>query len=408
MKATLIAASLVLAGLSGVATAAPTIQTCGAMEVTQNSNIGLSYTMLCQAGGWNLKYTGSIPAGNEPVAAQYRLDAARQDGAKFTMNRTVNTPAPAHLGRMLVREAVLLDNGELALRDCQEFACTLYRPVGFKGNLSKATVTVTPEVKRLTDERAQLADALKTRTAELDAQTKTATSLKDKVSVLEKELADTKSNLVKTAATAADAVAKATTTHAAELAALQNKTAAEAKKAQETCNDMIVSAVEKEKAADVRAQGELKGLLAQANQARDYAVAQVTAGKKDLQAAADKWAAQDSAYKETIANLQKVNGDISSELAKLRTDLAAAQKAAEAVKAYDFVIKDLVAQHAAQVTAVRQALPDTNFGSMLQDLVVPTVAAQQEPVKAVTLPAVITPPNDKATAPTVKQGKLLK
>jgi len=407
MKSKLIALSLALAGLSGIATAAPVLQTCASMEVTHNSNIGLSYALSCEAGDWRLKYTGSIPSGNEPVAAQYRLDVARPDGTSFTMNRTVNTPAPAHLGRMLVREAVLLDSGELALRDCKEFACTLYRPVGFKGNLAKSTITVTPEVKRLTDERAELTEALKQRTAQLKEQTLLVERQMQNVGALERQLADAQAQLKKATADYEATLAKASTDHAAEVKALKEKAendvtrlAGEAQKSQANAdaewNAKLAAALNK-------AEGDWGAKLAAMAQQRDSALESInnlTAQLAEAQAALKK---QEAVYKDVIVGLEKVNADMSNELAKVRGQLDVASKAAEATQAYEFAIKDLVEQHNAQLAAVRQALPDTNFNGLLQELSIPkVVGAHQEAAKPAVVEQKAAP---KVEAPAVQAKK---
>lgn len=414
MKSKIVALSLALAGLSGIATAAPVLQTCAAMEVTHNSNIGLSYSLSCAAGDWRLKYTGSIPSGNEPVAAQYRLDVARPDGTSFTMNRTVNTPAPAHLGRMLVREAVLLDSGELALRDCKEFACTLYRPVGFKGNLAKSTITVTPEVKRLTDERAELAEALKKRTEELKQQTLLVELQLQNVGSLERQLADAQAQLKKATADYEATLSKAAMDRAAEVKALKEKAegdvariASEAQSGQAKA-DADWSA--KLAAALNKADGDWGAKLAAMAQQRDSALESIntlTVQLTDAQAALKK---QEAVHKEVVAGLEKVNAELSDELAKVRSQLDTANKAAEATQAYEFAIKDLVEQHNAQLAAVRQALPDTNFNGLLHELSIPkVVGAPHEAVKPADVAKTAAPKPDVPAAATKKQpkGKLL-
>lgn len=109
----------------GAAQAAPSLQSCAPMEVTHTGTIGLSYTMSCTAGGWHLRYTGAVPAGSDEVNVQYQLQVRGADGASFNQQRMLTLPSPAHLGQMLAREAVLLDGGDLALRECKEPHCTL-------------------------------------------------------------------------------------------------------------------------------------------------------------------------------------------------------------------------------------------------------------------------------------------
>lgn len=155
---------------AGVANAEPSLQSCAPMEVTHSGTIGLSYSMACTAGGWQLRYTGAVPAGADEVNVQYQLQVRGADGASFNQQRTLTLPSPAHLGQMLAREAVLLDGGDIALRECKEPYCTLYRPLGHQKGLSKATVTVPPEVQKLRLEREQLATQLAEKGALVAAQ----------------------------------------------------------------------------------------------------------------------------------------------------------------------------------------------------------------------------------------------
>ncbi|MBU9200445.1 hypothetical protein KTD31_03630 [Burkholderia multivorans] len=180
------AATLLLA--AGGAYAAPTLQTCSPMEVTHTGAAGLSYVLACNAGDWALTYTGSVPAGVDAVTAHYRLQASNSDGSHFTQSRDVRLPSPAMLGQALLREAVVLESGSLALRDCPDFGCTLYRPLGNVNALAKATVTVTPELKRLTDETSRLSNELGQRRADLAVQT-------GKVATLEEQLKDLSAKL---------------------------------------------------------------------------------------------------------------------------------------------------------------------------------------------------------------------
>ena len=199
MKLKTIALAALLAA-NGAAFAAPSLQTCTPMEVTHNGNSGLSYSLSCAAGGWSLKYTGSVPAGTDSVLARYRVLVNNPDGTSFTHNRSVRLPSPSLLGQALIREAVLLDNGGLALRDCEEFNCTLYRPVGAAAPLAsdkvvKATITVTPEIKRLTDEASRLNAELVKRQGELAAQNQKVAALQREVSTLTSKLGGTELTL---------------------------------------------------------------------------------------------------------------------------------------------------------------------------------------------------------------------
>ncbi|GBG14375.1 membrane assembly protein AsmA [Novimethylophilus kurashikiensis] len=154
VKKALLAVLLAVGSLS--VQAAPALQKCAPIEISHTDLSGLSYHLACDAGKWHLGYTGSVPAGEDAVNAQYRLSIDGPDGVSMVQNRVVRLPAPARLAQMLMREAVVLDSGELALRDCKEIGCTLYRPMVESKSLIKATVTVTPESKRLMDEGAAL------------------------------------------------------------------------------------------------------------------------------------------------------------------------------------------------------------------------------------------------------------
>jgi chromosome segregation ATPase len=195
MKLKTIALAVFLAA-NGAAYAAPTMQTCAPMEVTHNGNSGLSYSLQCDAGGWSLKYTGAVPAGTESVLARYRVQVSNPDGTTFSHSRSVRLPAPSLLGQALVREAVALDNGDLALRDCEEFSCTLYRPLGNAEKLAKSTITVTPEIKRLTAEAARLNAELAQRQGELNAQNVRMATLQAEVATLSAKLGGTEQTLV--------------------------------------------------------------------------------------------------------------------------------------------------------------------------------------------------------------------
>lgn len=199
-----------LAMLAGAASAAPSLQSCSAMEITHSGTGGMSYTMSCLAGGWQLRYTGAVPAGNKPLDVQYQLAVTGADGAAFTQNRTVRLPSPASLGQVLVREAALLDNGDLALRECKDIGCTLYRPLGSAQGLAKATVTVTPELARLREEQRKLSAELDTRTQALALQEQSAKQLAAELASAQARLS---AALERNAAQAAD--------HSAQLQAVE-------------------------------------------------------------------------------------------------------------------------------------------------------------------------------------------
>lgn len=166
LKATLI--SLALLGLASAASAAPSLQTCSPMEVVHNGTNGLSYTLACEAGGWKLNYSGSVPTGSSDVVAKYRLAVTGGRGEAFTHTRSVRLPTPNLLGQVLLREAVLLDNGDIALRECEPIGCTQYRPLGSKqAGLTEATITGSQEIVRLKAEVLRLGELSEARLAEL-------------------------------------------------------------------------------------------------------------------------------------------------------------------------------------------------------------------------------------------------
>lgn len=121
--------SLLTAAISATAQAAPQIQTCAPMEITYNGDKGMAYSLNCVAGPWGASYTGAVPAGVSEVTAYYRLDVTHPSGLNFSEYRHMPLNHPSHLGMGLQREAVLLENGELALRECPTAGCTLYRPI---------------------------------------------------------------------------------------------------------------------------------------------------------------------------------------------------------------------------------------------------------------------------------------
>lgn len=197
MKLKTIALSVLLLAANYSAQAAPTLQTCSPMTITHNGDAGISYLLACDAGAWTLKYTGGVPAGTESVTARYRLKASKESGESFTINRSVRLAAPNMLGQSLIREAVSLDNGDLALRECAEANCTLYRPLGTIDKVAKATITVTPEVKRLTDESVRLAADLAKQQAAGRTQAALVADLKNEVTSLTAQLASAKEQYLK-------------------------------------------------------------------------------------------------------------------------------------------------------------------------------------------------------------------
>lgn len=334
--------ALMAAGFSGQAAAAPTLQTCAPMEVTHSGAVGLSYNLSCEAGGWKLNYAGSVPAGTAAVAAQYRLNASHADGRSFTHNRSVRLPSPAMLGQALAREAVQLDSGDIALRDCPDYSCTLYRPLGSKGKASASTVTVTPEVKRLQDERLRLSENLAQRDKDLEAQTALAASLKTELDALKVVLESTQTRLAEThleLLTLKDTAAQEQASSVTAAADAQNKA--------------VADAVLKSDAAWAVTVNDLQGMVVDLN---------------------NRLNSQDGAYKEALNVLESANTAMYEEL-ESKKSVIEQLKQAPSKDLFDFVISDLQAQHSAQITEIKQALPETDFNGILKDLVVPNVTA---------------------------------
>jgi len=109
----------------------PQIQTCSIMEILYQGDKAVSYRLPCQAGEWELSYTGAVPAGVGKTSTTYRLTVNHpQSGAGFTLDRRLDLPSVTVLGRALFREAALLADGDLALRDCESAGCSSYKPLG--------------------------------------------------------------------------------------------------------------------------------------------------------------------------------------------------------------------------------------------------------------------------------------
>ncbi|WP_144267394.1 hypothetical protein [Comamonas thiooxydans] len=186
IKSTVAAALLA----AGSAFAAPAMQTCSPMEVLHDSVQGLSYNLSCTVGDWDLKYRGAVPAGMSSVLVNYKLTAQSKDGSNFTLQRQARLPSPTLLGQTLLREAVLLDDGQLALRDCPEISCSKYRPLGDSSKLTKATVTVTPELAQLREAHAMLTASLASTQAQLASRVEQVSNLESDIQRLTTALAD--------------------------------------------------------------------------------------------------------------------------------------------------------------------------------------------------------------------------
>ena len=330
-----------LSTLAMSALADPTIQSCSPLEVNHHSDYGLSYTLLCGAGPWKLKYAGAVPAGGDGVTLQYELTVTGTAGRSVTLHRSVRLPSPAHLGQVLTREAVLLDSGAVALRDCADVGCTKYRPM-VDATLAGAIVTISPEVQRLRTEQRQVA-------AEADR--------------LREEVASSKSQC------AADTEAM--------VAAEKNKSAAALAEVTADAKRQADRLEAKLKAENRESRGYLAEQMAAVN--AKVAVLNTTVAKQAEVASVltkDREHAQATAW-----TIQTELDTVSKELLLSRA-LPTAQRAA-----YEFAISDLVSQHAAQVTALKQAMPDVNFSGIVEDLRVLIVnistAKNKDPVPAV-------------------------
>lgn len=312
-----------LASVMGGAHATPALQTCSPLEVTHTSGAGLSYSLSCTAGDWRLQYAGSIPGGTDPVNAPYHLTIAGPDGASFVQNRIVRLPAPAKLGQLLAREAVLLDNGDIALRDCKELGCTQYRPLARASAPVKAAVLVQPEVKRMQDEKT----------------------------VLQQEVAQLRQNSDKARKQADTALAELTAKYNALEAKLKDKLKDESAAAS------YKQALEKE----------YLGYKQKIEQEHAKRLASLEADNARLTSATAAMAAERDAALSSI-------GATKTELDAARKTIGQSVTYAQSVKeAYDFVINNVVSQHNDQVEALKRAMPRTDFQGIVGVLSVPKV-----------------------------------
>lgn len=260
--------------VSGLASAAPQLQTCEPMEVTHSGGAGIGYSLSCEAGPWRLNYKGSVPAGSASVLAQYRVTVTHPDGTNLVQARTTRLAEPSQLGQSLLREAVLLDNGNLAMRDCQDIGCTLYRPLGGDAKLAKATITVTPEMARLLADRKQL-------TEQVDQQAAVIAGLQAREAALSSELQATQQNLD-----------SARTEHSAKLLTLREEQAADlsglessyaSKLAAQRAEDTAGAAGAQKTIDDLTAQVQaLSADLAQTRDSLSKASAATAAGQAEL------------------------------------------------------------------------------------------------------------------------------
>lgn len=371
-------AMLLVAG--GSAYAAPALQSCAPMEVTHNGAAGLSYILACDAGDWSLTYTGSVPAGTDSVSARYRVQVSGRDGSNFTQTRSIRLPTPAMLGQALLREAVVLDSGELAFRDCPEFSCTLYRPLGGAAKLAKASVTVTPEVKRLADEATRLTSELNQRQVELAAKS-------DKVSALETELRALREKLAesdKAVTTANLALETAKEQYAADIAGLLKSGKADLAKAEKAsaaqanarvadittelakANSALTDARQQlgvtkaingaAQAADIQSRdkqiADLKAALATATQNFEQAQAKLSAKREDL---ATLQAQPDAALEKTLAERQTQLQLANNQVAELQSRQVGLEQALSEARAQLALSKDASAKDLSSVSADKHA-----------------------------------------------------
>lgn len=338
LKQTVLAVMLASGAIG--AYAAPSLQTCAPMEVSSNSGAGLSYNLACEAGNWKLNYAGSVPAGEDAVNAQYRLTINGPDGVSFVQNRTVRLPSPAKLGQMLMREAVLLDSGDLALRDCKELGCTQYRPMtASNSNLSKAAVTLTPEAKRLADEQSRLTKEVEQLRADLAAAK--AQGDKDKAAAIAEERRK-----------AADALGKAKAEFEAYTAKVEARVKADAD------------------AAATKLEAERRGALTLLNSEKDSAAKHAAGLEAEIKRLNEAVATANRDRDAARAAEAKVRGelDLAHRTVEQSMKLPMAQKAA-----YEFALADLVSQHNEQLATLKRAMPGTNFKGVIDELSVPHI-----------------------------------
>lgn len=399
------------------------------MELTHSGAKGLAYTLSCDAGAWHLKYTGSVPAGTGEVTGHYQVDISRADGLNLTERRAVALPSPSLLGQALLREAVLLDDGSLALRDCKGFECTVYRPLAGSAGMAQAAVTVTPEVKRLNQEstqlkaslsaaeqelerlRAELAKTISTSETALKSQADQAAAdiagleraYDEKVAALTREAAEKAvavQDLQKTAQTQADELAamkSALTQMEAELQAAKNAVTGQdgqvtALKAElDQANERIKRAEDEsftlstKLEATVIARDMAKQTASMASSELESAKASLAMLGQEYQKAIDALRAAAGVANETQRALDAEVQARAAQAQELQDKIQALTQEAELAKAnlaaerdgYAFAIQDLISQHADQVAKLKQALPDVPLDEVLKELVPTSVKPQQ-------------------------------
>lgn len=279
LKSILVAALMA----SGGAIAAPAMQSCSPMEILHSGTSGLSYALECSVGDWRLKYVGSVPAGANPVTVQYTVTANNSaDGSRFSQVRSTRVLSPALLGQALLREAVVLDNGALAMRDCKEAECSLYRPLGMEGKLAKATITVTPQMQALQQEKDRLDGALAAKHAELAERNSKVAALEGELKTLQQALRIAQEDLQ-----------RATVQHDSKVAALKSQFDAD-----------LAGLSAADKAEREKLEAQTKKTL----QANESAVASLnTEGVRTQEALADAIKARDSALAEKDALAQALS-----------------------------------------------------------------------------------------------------
>lgn len=316
LKATLI--TLALMGLSAAASAAPSLQACSQMEVSHNGTNGLSYVMACEAGGWKMNYSGSIPAGTGEVLAKYRLSVTGERGESFTSSRQVRLPEPSMLGQVLLREAVLLDSGDLALRACDPIGCTQYRPLGAtKSGLTEATITGAQEILRLKREVLRLDDLATSRgdnlakaQAELNERQAAVVKLQNELTQVSDKLASVEQHA---AAERADMTAQLATANSARDEAQRAVAAA-------------VAAAAEAKSATVAAQDAAAHLAKKPAPAPEIVEVQVLPPERELAAIlgldeqlARKYQSLKLEHEDTLAKLERAQNEASLASARLET-----------------------------------------------------------------------------------------
>lgn len=333
---------------SGLASAAPQIQTCEPMEVTHSGGAGLGYSLSCEAGPWRLTYKGSVPAGSSSVLAQYRVAVTHPDGTNLVQTRTARLAEPSQLGQVLLREAVLLDNGNVALRDCPEIGCTLYRPLGGDSKLSKASITVTPEMARLLAERKELTERVESQMDQISA-------LQAREAALAADLSAARQTLESAQAEHAADFAGLESSYSSKLAVQRAEDSAAAASAQKT-NDELMAQVQSLTAqlASVRQELDKTTAAAAAAQAQLH---DAHSARQDLQGQVHDAAVLAQAHAGELATATATSAERERALIQTRAELDQAKESivalTRAVAESDSALVDMTEQRNAALVNVK-------------------------------------------------------